>query len=360
MKDIPSSIILVPLLVAAKVTTSVAVEHQRLLRGHVEAASVLAANVTKENATGGSLTALGKNCHCSFRANACSCAEALEFMKCIKDACDSGACDCSYYHFFYACKTFSSECQNTDLHCGAEEATCGVEPQPAQRMVVIDPEPLDLKGRMPPMPVREVRYDLDRLHTLILIWWNEMRHWAMALLLLLANILIIAFFACIYDAYRFNPRLPVAPRSVVMLIRAQGVCHCGNTYLPDSVFCRKCGMKRPEEDDFGVGLFQCLSDLKLCLFTCCCPSLRWADTMDKTGLQSYWAAFTTFIVLATLSPCTCGITGLFLVAVCVRQRRRLRRKYNVALNDPLDCFAYLCCGTCAIVQEARVQANLHK
>lgn len=355
----PSSIISVFLLVATTTSVTVAVN---LRRGHVEAKSALTSNTTKQssNTTGGNLAVLGNSCHCSFRAGACSCAEALEFMSCIRNACDSGACDCSYYHFFYACKTFSSECPSTGLSCGAEEATCDLGPGQAQPMVIIDPEPLDLKGRLPPpMPAPPPDY-LDRLRTLLLIWWSEIRHWAGILLLLLLHILIITLFACIYNAYRFNPRLPVAPRPMAMLVRSQGVCYCGNVYLPDSVFCRKCGVKRPEEDDFGIGLFQCLSDIKLTLFTCCCPSLRWADTMDKTGLQSFWPAFTTFIVLATLSPCTCGITGLFLVLVCVRQRRRLRRKYNIAPNDAEDCLAHLCCGPCAIIQEARVQANLYK
>merc|ERR1719197_792204 len=66
----------------------------RALRGHLEAKSVVASNATED-----SLQALGASCRCSF-SGLCSCVQALEFMKCIRDACDSGACDCQKHITF--------------------------------------------------------------------------------------------------------------------------------------------------------------------------------------------------------------------------------------------------------------------
>lgn len=49
------------------------------------------------------------------------------------------------------------------------------------------------------------------------------------------------------------------------------------------------------------GHFQCLHDHKVFLWACCCPSLRWADTVSMGGFASFWTAFITFSVLSLLN-----------------------------------------------------------
>lgn len=175
-----------------------------------------------------------------------------------------------------------------------------------------------------------------------------LRSWWAWLVSVLVNILIAFLCAWIYDKYRFRPKMIFAPKAMAIQTGTQD---------PGAGISRHWPHFLHVQDDFGVGLFSCFQDPKLCMFSCCCPCLRWADTLDRAGLLKYWVGFTVFAVLASLSPYTFGITGLLLVFICFRYRQRLRKKYSVAPNNFQDCLAYLFCGTCAIVQEARVEAN---
>lgn len=448
----------------------------RLLRGQLQVNSVVASNATEN-----SLEALGGSCSCAF-SGLCSCVQALEFMKCIRDACDSGACDCQKHHYFYACHSMSAECPTAELKCGVKEATCKkvppmvtessleivgdievmqgrkcklkqatadgwingpvriaeLQPQIQDRSEVLKRRGIDvpdlgcsdedtesfhefkagLKAQAAKeddaakqqvskkrkvvmhkrvkkvkkakkrdkqdvatkMPLAQIlanpwegqqdlpETDVDLLHAVMgsgasvpkdvsaNSWARQTKSWPATMIALLVNLFIAVICAWIYNRYRFRAALPFAPKLMEIDTRSQ-VCSCGNFYPPDSNYCRMCGSKRVPEDDFGVGLFTCFSDVKLCLFACCCPCLRWADTVDRAGLLKYWVAFTVFAVLIILSPYTYGITGIVLALVCFGYRQRLRRKYNVAPNNVQDCLAYFFCGTCAVVQEARVEAN---
>lgn len=461
----------------------------RLLRGHMEAKIAVESNSTQDS---DSFKSLGRSCKCQF-SGLCSCVQALEFMKCIRDACDSGACDCQKHHYFYACHSMSAECPNAELQCKAQDATCkkvppmvtesamelvsdievmqsrkckleeavsdgfingkvrlaeiepeiqdrtdelsrkgiatpklgcqkedtesftqfktglqeqmekeqaqlsklkskvskleakvkrkqrkhkevkqeviekaqkmedddeeersgeGQQQQPAEQKVEQHPRwrksdsPWRGKENMPETDVdlfkaitgagQEPRVgevpsvsvskpQVPATTSSLLRWWLDY------LLVALVNIGIAAVCALIYNRYRLRAKHFVAPKPVAL--------------------------QQLSQDDMGVGLFSCFGDVKLTAFACCCPCLRWADTLDKAGLLKYWAAFTVFIVLVVLSPITFGISGVALIFVCFRYRQRLRKKYNVEPNDGQDLLAYLCCGTCAVVQEARVEAN---
>jgi Cys-rich protein (TIGR01571 family) len=153
--------------------------------------------------------------------------------------------------------------------------------------------------------------------------------WVHYFLIVLVNLLIAFLAAFIYDRVRLKANLPFAPAWVEVV---------------------------PRGDDFGVGFFTCFTDMRLCVFAFCCPCLRWADTVDRARLLNYWIAFTIFTVLAVLSPYTFGITGLLLLFVCFRYRQLMRKRYDVAPNNCQDFLAYCFCSTCAVVQEAKVQA----
>lgn len=99
---------------------SVAAAHEieESLQAFIHAKSVAAANKSQE-----SLQALAGSCRCTF-TGLCSCVQALEFMNCMRDACDSGACDCQKHHYLYACQSMRAECPSANLKCGVKEASC--------------------------------------------------------------------------------------------------------------------------------------------------------------------------------------------------------------------------------------------
>lgn len=104
------------------------------------------------------------------------------------------------------------------------------------------------------------------------------------------------------------------------------------------------------------------SPLIWCL-ACCCPAVRWADTMRMAGIFSFWPAVLIFASLYLLGPPTACLTALILLCLLVWKRQQLRERFNI---DPgcktgcLDCCAYICCACCAIVQEAQELEEAYK
>jgi len=111
----------------------------------------------------------------------------------------------------------------------------------------------------------------------------------------------------------------------------------------------------PNSEDFSFGLFKCFETPRLTVLACCCPCIAWADTMDQTGLLSYWAAFAAFFGLMWLEIYTVGLSGLILWILGVYYRQKIRDNYHIKAPHSLgkDALAWFFCSPCAIVQEAR-------
>lgn len=126
------------------------------------------------------------------------------------------------------------------------------------------------------------------------------------------------------------------------------------------------------EAGFSYGLFGCFQDLRLAVFSCMCPVLRWADTMDKSGNDSYGSLITYWkgiALMATLYALNMyiGYVAMYpflglsfatvLLVVNVIYRQKLRRRYSILAGSfrtfAEDVGAWLCCPCCAMVQEAR-------
>lgn len=118
------------------------------------------------------------------------------------------------------------------------------------------------------------------------------------------------------------------------------------------------------EGRWRFGLFDCLGDLNICCLTCCCPAIRWADTIRMAGFLSFWTGFMVFLglqllgpVWSAVSPQTASICGVILLIILVFYRQRQRRLFGMQSGTlgsyAEDCFTYCCCGCCAIIQEAR-------
>lgn len=140
---------------------------------------------------------------------------------------------------------------------------------------------------------------------------------------------------------------------------------------------------REAKDAWAYSLFDTAGmtgeDLQLCGMACCCPAIRWADTMsspkvafpeqeewgiykEHTGL-SFWKALTMIVVLAFLGPWTLQLTTIILLGVLVYYRQKLRVIFNHSPGGrsyPHDCLILCCCTCCTIVQEAREVEKVRK
>jgi len=116
----------------------------------------------------------------------------------------------------------------------------------------------------------------------------------------------------------------------------------------------------PRASGFSFDLFSCLSDPRVCVMGFCCPCLRWADTLDKYGVMSYWAAFMLMLFSSLMIFYTNGVSILCVALLGVVCRQKLRAQFemdNKTVNTVLmDVWIWLCCQPCAIIQEAREQA----
>lgn len=116
----------------------------------------------------------------------------------------------------------------------------------------------------------------------------------------------------------------------------------------------------PSSVGFSFGLFEFFSDRNLCLIGCCCPFLRWSDTVDRQGLLSYWKAFLATFLLLLLHLYTYGISDVALVLLGITYRQKLRSRFLIESGTSTsllnDCLVWTCCQPCAIIQEAHEES----
>lgn len=104
------------------------------------------------------------------------------------------------------------------------------------------------------------------------------------------------------------------------------------------------------------GLFACFDEPTLCCLSCCCPAVRWADTLDIANLHNFCCAFAVYMILWSLDYI--GLPGTAILAgYCVAMRQNIRRLAGLPNGNCgtcfEDCLTYCFCWPCAIVQEAR-------
>lgn len=104
-------------------------------------------------------------------------------------------------------------------------------------------------------------------------------------------------------------------------------------------------------------IFQCLHVPQMCLFTCCCGTVRWADTMRMAHLLPFWGAFSLLCFFDVAGLLGMGASGLFMLMILVYFRQQIRKMFNIqpwtCRTVCVDCLSYMFCSLCAMVQEAR-------
>lgn len=119
----------------------------------------------------------------------------------------------------------------------------------------------------------------------------------------------------------------------------------------------RCDLAPLRTGEWRFGLFDCLEEPALCLFSCCCTPVRWADTMRMACLLSFSGALLLFVGLIVLDTVCVGVSIFVLLGFLVYFRQRVRKLFGIPSGDFMtvgqDCMTYLFCCWCAVAQEAR-------
>jgi len=111
---------------------------------------------------------------------------------------------------------------------------------------------------------------------------------------------------------------------------------------------------------FSFGLADgcsCDPDSRICLTSCFCLPVRWADTASspKVDFIKFWTGLFLFAIFYASINITYGITYLFVVALAMANRQRIRNRYGMPqtfLASVKDFFSWAFCPPCAAMQEA--------
>lgn len=112
--------------------------------------------------------------------------------------------------------------------------------------------------------------------------------------------------------------------------------------------------RRLPPDGFSDNIFACKSDhASIWFWSCCCPCIRWADTVAEMGYMRQVVALSIWIFLTVGNSFLMGAGTLILIALGAYYRTRLRASWGLPDNTCSDVVAWCCCMPCAIAQEAR-------
>jgi len=92
-------------------------------------------------------------------------------------------------------------------------------------------------------------------------------------------------------------------------------------------------------------------------WSCCFPCARWADSLQKVGVMSFWPALWLCAVGVLLTEATDGLFLVVVLAMLVYFRQRFRRTFKMASGTFVtvvgDFLSLALCLPCAVAQDAR-------
>mmetsp|Transcript_32936 Transcript_32936/g.71832 ORF Transcript_32936/g.71832 Transcript_32936/m.71832 type:complete len:417 (-) Transcript_32936:112-1362(-) len=406
---LPNALSFAVLLVGAALHSGTAAKHSLRWNGRGPSVGLMPTSGTTGAAIQpASLVIIADQCQCHF-LGVCSCSAAADFMDCIADGCASGACDCGAFHFEAACNNMSAACPNAGLRCSAHKATCLNKPSlNKEKPEEILADLTDLKRRKCRLvkaledgfAIAEGRLDelrpeiQGRLDTL-----REKTPKAAA-----------PYMGCAAGGLGVNQTTSwiggeAVDKPVMVAARTQGKeAHAAAEPEPQPagsfgarfwatlsswlvymllllllafLYNRsRLSMTFPQPnvkqdpENFKYGVCYWWKDWKLSALSCCCPALRWADTLDKAndegGIISYWRSIAIILTLAALYlfvscvllwPSMSLPFHIIAIVFAVVMRQRLRRRYQITAGTPktytLDCLSWTFLPCCTMVQEAR-------
>lgn len=117
-----------------------------------------------------------------------------------------------------------------------------------------------------------------------------------------------------------------------------------------------------EDKPFTYGPFSCLDNMEVCLWSFCCPSIKWGDNMQAVGFFGFAAAIAIYLCFQ-LTADLILITWLFGALFCAYQRQKMRTLFNMengSSQGVIDFLLYCWCCCCAIAQEHRQLLDVKK
>jgi len=109
-------------------------------------------------------------------------------------------------------------------------------------------------------------------------------------------------------------------------------------------------------DGFADGIFTCKTDsgnMSICFWSCCCPCIRWADTIADMGYMRFYVALAIWVLLTVGNSFLMGCGSLLIIGIGSWYRMKIRGSWGLQSNACADVFAWCCCLPCAVAQEAR-------
>mmetsp|Transcript_13462 Transcript_13462/g.31920 ORF Transcript_13462/g.31920 Transcript_13462/m.31920 type:complete len:321 (-) Transcript_13462:204-1166(-) len=109
--------------------------------------------------------------------------------------------------------------------------------------------------------------------------------------------------------------------------------------------------------EWSSGYWDCCADQQIFWLSCCCPFLRWGDTMGMAGIISFWPATLLWLFIQA-STFLLPLFLLINVALMTYGRQMLRKGFgmkDLGTGQGIcgDCMYVSFCTPCAITQEAR-------
>merc|ERR1719198_296055 len=84
-------------------------------------------------------------------------------------------------------------------------------------------------------------------------------------------------------------------------------------------------------DNWKYGVCDCMqAEPEVWLMACCCPAIRWAETLSMACLVGFWIAFAIFLACDVVGSVAGEVLLWILLAViCAGFRQEMRRKFNM-------------------------------
>jgi Cys-rich protein (TIGR01571 family) len=114
-----------------------------------------------------------------------------------------------------------------------------------------------------------------------------------------------------------------------------------------------------ELTQWQVEWYGCCTDPFICLWSFCCPCIRWAHTLDLLNFLDYGPAVAIFLMLLIMNCMTSFLLiGIFFTMLLVYYRQKLRKmfgmpRYGTCMGYLEDCMCLCFCMPCVIAQEAQ-------
>jgi len=147
---------------------------------------------------------------------------------------------------------------------------------------------------------------------------------------------------------------------IILVVLAAYMYRGADGYFPEiGPFPKDPAATRRQLSKWQFAWYHCASDPEVCFWSCCCPWIRWAHTMDLLHVMEYGPAFAVFFMLELVNRATAFMfIGVYFTMLLVYYRQKVRQvfgmqNYGTVAGILEDWFCLCFCMPCTIAQEAQ-------